>query len=251
MISESRDMQLPQTNFLELRAEGGILILTIDNPPNNYMPAEFFKDLHNCRELILSPQVATIIFTGKGKVFSKGADLQELRSQPGTLDHSTVSFANQIFTFISQLTKPVIAAINGPCFGGGLELALACHIRLCSEKARLGLPELSIGLIPGLGGIQRLIRVLGEAKALEMILLGDMVSASRALELNLVSRVFPKKDFFSKVLIFVRTLIAARNEALEEVLRLAVLSRDDKEEDNVLKAAESFTRLISTIWTQR
>jgi enoyl-CoA hydratase/carnithine racemase len=126
-----------------------------------------------------------------------------------------------------------------------LELALACHIRLCSEKARLGLPELSIGVIPGLGGIQRLIRVVGEAKALEMILLGDMIPATRALELNLVSRVFPKKDFFPRVLIFVRTLITARRQAIEEALRLVALSRADQEEENVLTAAESFTRLLA------
>lgn len=243
-------MQLPQTNFLEITAEGGILILTITNPPNNYLPAEFFKDLHNCRELILSPEVVAIIFTGKGKVFSKGVDIQGITAQPNSIDHSMVKFANQSFTFLSRLRKPVIAAINGPCFGGGLELALACHIRLCSEKTRLGLPELSVGLIPGLGGIQRLIRVVGEAKALEMILLGDMISASRALELNLVSRIFPKKNFYSKVLIFVRTIITGRKEALGEVLRLAVLSRAVKEEDNILKAAESFTQLISNIGTQ-
>jgi enoyl-CoA hydratase/carnithine racemase len=168
-----------------------------------------------------------------------------MRTESYGFDPSMLMFGNKIFSFISHLKKPAIAAINGPCFGGGLELALSCHIRLCSEKARLGLPELSIGVIPGLGGIQRLIRVVGEAKALEMILLGDMISASRALELNLVSRVFPKKDFFPKVRIFVRTLLSARKEAIEEVLRLADLSRSGNEEENVLKAAESFTRLIS------
>ena len=232
-------------SYVEITSEGGILIVAINNPPNNYLPAEFFKDLHECSDLFLSKEVMAIIFTGKGNVFSKGVDIQGIRTQQRALDHSIVKFGNQIFTFISQLKKPVIAAINGPCFGGGLELALACHLRLCSEKARLGLPELTIGVIPGLGGIHRLIRVVGEAKALEMILLGDMISASRALELNLVSRIFPKKNFFSKVLIFVRTLLTSREEALEEVLRLAYLSRDNKEEDNVLKAAESFTRLLS------
>jgi enoyl-CoA hydratase/carnithine racemase len=238
-------MQLPQTKYLEITTEGGILILGINNPPNNYLPAKFFSELNECRELFLSPEVAAIIFTGKGNVFSKGVDLQGLKHELYVLDQSILKFGNKIFTFISRLKKPVIAAINGPCLGGGLELALACHIRLGSEKARLGLPELSIGVIPGLGGIHRLIRVVGEAKALEMILLGDMVSASRALELNLVSRVFPKKDFFTKVLIFVRTLLTARKEALEEVLKLAALSRAEDEEHNVLKAAESFMQLIS------
>jgi enoyl-CoA hydratase/carnithine racemase len=238
-------VQLPQTNFLEIKSEGRILILSINNPPNNYLSADFFKELHECQDLFLSPEVAAIIFTGKGNVFSKGVDFQAFRAEPYELDQSIVRFGNKIITFISHLKKPVIAAVNGPCFGGGLELALACHIRLGSEKARLGLPELSIGVIPGLGGIHRLIRVVGEAKALEMILLGDMISASRALEVNLLNRIFPKKDFFSKVLIFVRTLLTTRQEALEEVLKLAALSRTANEEQSVLKAAESFMRLIS------
>ena len=126
-----------------------------------------------------------------------------------------------------------------------LELALACHIRLCSEKARLGLPELSIGVIPGLGGIERLIRVIGETKALEMILLGDMISASRSLELNLVNRVLPKKDFFLKVLVFVRTILAAGTDSTEEILRLFALSRSEHEERNIAEAAEGFVRLVS------
>jgi len=238
-------MQLPQTNYLNITTEGSILILAINNPPDNYLPTEFFKELHACRDLFLSPEVDAVIFTGKGKVFSKGVDLQELRVKSSELDQSILKFGNKIFTFISHLNKPVIAAINGPCLGGGLELALACHIRLGSEKARLGLPELSIGVIPGLGGILRLMRVIGEAKALEMILLGDMLSAPRALELNLVNRVFPKKDFFPKVLIFVRTLLSARKEALAEVLKLTVLARAENEEESLLKAAESFRRLIS------
>ena len=235
-----------QMSCLKITSEDGILIATINNPPNNYLPIKFFQELHDCCELFLSPKVAAVIFTGKGNVFSKGVDLQKLRARRSVFDHSIVQFGNQIFTFINQMKKPVIAAINGSCFGGGLELALACHLRLCSEKARLGLPELSIGIIPGLGGIHRLIRIIGEAKALEMILLGDMISASRSLELNLVSRVFPAKNFFPKVLIFVRTLLAARGQAIEEVLRLVALSRDDREEKNVLKAAESFAQLLST-----
>ena len=109
----------------------------------------------------------------------------------------------------------------------------------------MGLPELSIGVIPGLGGIQRLIRIVGEAKALELILLGDMISASRALDLRLVSRVYPKKDFFNKVLIFVRTLLTARKEAIAETIKMTLLSRPEKEEENILKAAESFLALTS------
>lgn len=238
-------MGMPKSRYLKLSTEGRILTITINNPPHNYLPSGFFTELDSCCELMSSSDVNAIIFTGKGNVFSKGVDIEELRSSSHALDLKTVLYGNEIYTFISRLTKPVIAAINGPCFGGGLELALACHIRLCSEKARLGLPEVSIGVIPGLGGIQRLIRVAGESKALEMILIGDMISASRALELNIVSRIFPKKDFLSHVLLFVKTLLAAPKEALEDVLRLVALSRPENEDQNIRAAAESLIQLTS------
>jgi enoyl-CoA hydratase/carnithine racemase len=194
---------------------------------------------------MLSSDIDAVMFMGKGNVFSKGADIEGIRSRSIILDLKAVLFANEIFGFISRLTKPAIAAINGPCLGGGLELALACHIRVCSDKAYLGLPEVSIGVIPGLGGIHRLSRVVGESKALEMILLGDIIPASKALELNLVSRVFPKKDFFSKVLLFVKTLLSTRREALGEVLQLVALSRSENEDQMIRRAAEGFIRLTS------
>ena len=164
-----------RSRYLDLKTEGRILIATINNPPGNYLPSFFFAEMDSARSVMASPDVDAGIFTGKGNVFSKGADIGEFRESSEGLDLEAVMRCNDTYTFISRLTKPAIAAINGPCFGGGLELALACHVRLCSEKARLGLPEVSIGGVPGLGGVHRLIQVIGEAKALEMMLLGDMI----------------------------------------------------------------------------
>ncbi|MDY7034971.1 MAG: enoyl-CoA hydratase/isomerase family protein [Thermodesulfobacteriota bacterium] len=236
---------MEQTNYLEISTEGRILIFTINNPPHNYLPGAIFKEFESCRELMLSSDADAIIFTGKGNVFSKGADIEEIKSDNRKPDRETLRFGNEMLSFISRLHKPVIAAINGPCMGAGLELALACHVRLCSEKARLGLPEVSMGIIPGLGGIQRLIRVVGEARAMEMILLGDIISASRALELNLVSRVLPKTDFFPRVLFFVKTILAVPGEALKEALRLVAMARPENEDNNIIRAAETFARMIS------
>ena len=238
-------MGVSEHKYLELSQERRILVLTINNTPHNYLPSHFFVELDLCRDAMLSEEVDAIIITGKGKVFSKGADLSEIDSSSHAITIETLAFGNEIYTFISKLTKPVIAAINGPCLGGGLELALACHLRVCSEKARIGLPELTAGVIPGLGGTERLVRIVGEAKALEMILLGDMISASRAFELNLVSRVFPKKDFFQKVLLFVNTILAARKEAVSEALKRIDRLRPEKESQHILESAESFIRLIS------
>ena len=218
--------------------------MSIHNPPHNYLPSAVFGEFRSCRHLLTSPETGAIVITGKGNVFSKGADIGELKSGSVSLDQEVLVLGNEILSFISNLNKPVVAAIDGLCLGAGLELALACHIRICSEKTRFGLPELSIGLIPGLGGIQRLIRVVGEAKALEMILMGDIISSSRALELNLVNRVYPKVDFFPKVLLFVKTLLATRREAIEAVLELTAQSRSRDEEEGIRRAAERFARLL-------
>ncbi len=231
--------------YLETTREGRILILTLNNPPHNYLPSAFFRELHLCRDLLAAPEVKAVVVTGKGNVFSKGADLSEIRTNAQAIDRETILYGNDIFSFLSRLTKPVIAAINGPCLGGGLELALSCHLRFCSEKARLGLPEVSAGIIPGLGGIQRLCRVVGEAKALEMILLGDIISAQHALEINLVGRVLPKNDFLVKVLVIVKTILSAPQDAISEVLDIVGRSRQEQEERNIVETAERFARLVA------
>lgn len=185
-----------------------------------------------------------IIFTGKRSVFSKGVSMEEIESTANASElRQNITYANDFYNFIYNLEKPVIAAINGHALGGGLELALVCHIRLCSEKARLGLPEVSRGIIPGLGGIQRLTQIVGEGKALEMILMGDIIPASEALRLNLVSRVFPKKDFMPKVLAFAKTLLMGRQDCVREIIRMIKILRTDKEEKYIKSAMEAFINL--------
>ena len=238
-------MRVPETTQIEVATSDRILIVTIRNPPNNYLRSGFFRELHGCRECLESSDVDAVLFTGQGQVFSKGVDLGELQSRAGLLEAEAVHYGNEVFTFISKLPKPVIAAINGACLGGGLELALACHLRVGCERARLGLPELAIGLIPGLGGVARLVRVVGEAKALELILTGDLIPASRAMEINLISRIFPRKNFLDKALMFTRSILAANNESIREVLDLVAASRTQRDDEVVYTAAERFARLAS------
>jgi len=231
------------TQILQITRKGNILVCTLNNPPHNYLETRFFEDLHICRDLMLSSDVRAVVFTGQGNVFSKGADIQEIRSHQNGLYWESLMAANELFTSISGLPKPTVAAINGPCLGGGLELSLACHIRVCSDKARFGFPELNLGLIPGLGGVQRLIRVVGEARALEMLLLSDIITAAKALEYGLVSRVFPRNDFHHRVIMFVRNMIAVPQEAIAEILRLAAASRMEDEENMNRHVVNSFIRL--------
>ncbi len=141
-------------------------------------------------------QIGGIIITGAGhKAFIAGADISEFSSfdiENGKILASEGQ--KQVFNLIENSAKPVIAAVNGFALGGGLELAMACHIRMASKNAKLGLPEVTLGLIPGYGGTQRLTQLIGKGKALELILSANMISADEALDLKLVNHVFEDKE---------------------------------------------------------
>jgi len=233
--------------FIDIEVDGKILAVWINNPPNNYLPGQFFVELDQCRmDHMASERIDAVIIGARGRIFSKGADIQEIKSGSGTIDLETVQFGNDVFTGLTRLNKPVIAAVNGPCFGGGMELALCCHLRVCSEKAMFGLPEVTAGVIPGLGGIPRLIQTIGHAKALEMILLGDMIGASQALQLNLVSRVFAKSSFREQSLSFVKTVLSARKEAIQHTIEVFDLCRIHQQ-TAIEESAKRFSHLISTL----
>lgn len=228
----------------QLREEDGLLWVTLDHPPHNLMGSSFFRGFEEVQERIQAPQVRGVVFTGVGRTFSKGADLRELKATYGSIGEEFVVQANKIFTDIEHLRKPVIAAINGACYGGGLELSLACHVRVCSDKARLGLPELTAGVVPGLGGITRMIRAIGEARAVELMLLGDLIPADQALAYGLVSRVFHAKDFTPSVNAFVRAILAAPKETIEALLDLVAMHRYVQERGRIEAAARSFAWLV-------
>ena len=137
--------------------------------------------------------VKVVILTGSGdKAFVAGADISEFSSFGPKEAASLARHGNQVlFDFIAQMEKPVIAAINGYALGGGLELAMACHLRIAAQHAKMGLPEVSLGVIPGYGGTQRLPALIGKGNAMEMILTGDMIGAEKALQMGLVNQVVP------------------------------------------------------------
>ena len=139
--------------------------------------------------------VKVIIISGVGgKAFVAGADISEFSSFEPKQAKVLASHGNQVlFNFITKLEKPVIAAINGYALGGGLELAMACHLRIAVQHAKMGLPEVSLGLIPGYGGTQRLPALIGKGNAMEMILTGDMIGTEKALQMGLVNQVVPAK----------------------------------------------------------
>ncbi len=141
-----------------------------------------------------SDNVKVIIITGEGKAFVAGADIAEMKDMTKEQAQSFSRKGQSVFDLIASLDKPVIAAVNGFALGGGCELAMACDIRIASDKAKLGQPEVNLGVIPGFAGTQRLSRLVGTAKAKEMIFTGDMVDAQTAFSIGLVNQVVPAEQ---------------------------------------------------------
>jgi enoyl-CoA hydratase/carnithine racemase len=201
--------------------EGGIALATIDNPPMNALSSKTVADITlTIRAALEDPKVRVIVLTGKGKAFVAGADISEIKTLATKEDARALAQRGcEMTNTIERANKPVIAAINGFCLGGGLELAMSCHMRIASEKALLGLPEINLGIIPGFAGTQRLPRIVGKAKGLEMILSGAHYSAQDALAMGLVNKVVAPESVVDEAISLART-IAAKG-------RLAVIAAID------------------------
>lgn len=233
-------------DYLSVSEEDAILIIELNNPPNNLLGIEVFRDLYNCLEYAFQSPFSVIVLTGKGRNFSKGADLAQMQQYPEHIDTQMLQTLNATLATIYQSQKLIVAGLNGACLGGGLELAMACHLRLAAENSMLGLPETTLGLIPGLGGFQRMHRLAGEAKALELVLLGDIISAARAQEYNLVNKVLPKKDFLSHCLNFTKAILNTNIHCINEIIKMNLYLRNNPYLDSTIQnmATESFCKLF-------
>jgi len=203
--------------------ENKILTITINRESKlNALNNETLHELHLAfSNGFKDPAVGGIILTGAGsKAFVAGADIKELSEldEVGGLNLATEA-QSKVFNLIELGQKPIIAAINGFALGGGMELALACHIRIASENAKMGLPEVSLGLIPGYGGTQRLPRLIGKAKALELILTGDMIEAGIAHKLGLVNHVVPAEFLLNTAIVLLQKILTRSPLAVAAAIR--------------------------------
>jgi enoyl-CoA hydratase len=222
---------------LLVERDGAVLIVTVNRPKVlNALNTQTLTELDRVMGDAQSDEgVRAIVLTGAGeKSFVAGADINELAvlSPPAGQQHARTGQA--VFDRIESLGKPVVAAVNGFALGGGCELAMACTVRIASESARFGQPEINLGLIPGYAGSQRLPRLVGRGRALEILLTGDMVPAARAYEIGLVNRVVPAASLMtesrslatalaSKAPLAVRYLLEAVQHGLEQPLGEAQL----------------------------
>ena len=183
-----------------LEIENGVATITINRPTKlNALNKATIQELHDTLKVVDNDSnVKVLIITGSGeKAFVAGADIAEFAHFSAEEGTQLAAKGQQIlFDFIENMKTPVIAAINGFALGGGLELAMACHIRIASENAKMGLPETSLGVIPGYGGTQRLPQLIGKGRAMEMIMTAGMIDAETAKNYGLVNHVVPQTDLF-------------------------------------------------------
>ena len=221
---------------VEISREGPVTVITIDRPKVlNALNARTIEELRDAMsDAARETAVRCVVLTGAGqKAFVAGADINELAEQSPVGGSAHARHGQSVLDLIEQLGKPVIAAINGYALGGGCELAMACTLRVAADTARLGQPEINLGIIPGYAGTQRLPRLVGKGRALELLLTGEAIVAEEAYRIGLVNRVVPADRLMvevralavalaAKAPIAVRSIIDAVNDGLEMPLAQAM-----------------------------
>ena len=208
-------------SMLSCNIDGAVATLLINHPPANTLTPELLVELSATFEQAAKDDaVKVVVLTGAGRFFIAGADIRVLAAIASSKEGEAMALQGQaILDQIEGFGKPVIAAINGICLGGGLELAMCCHIRFAAEGSRLGQPEINLGIMPGFGGTQRLARLLGQSKALELILTGEPISAQDAKTIGLVSQVFPPEDLLRQAQGLARMIASKGQMAVRASLR--------------------------------
>jgi len=189
-------------SFVELEKQGHVGIMTINRPEAlNALNSQVLSDLETAIDQAeQDSEIYVVILTGAGRSFVAGADIAEMKEFSAVDGKRFGVRGGSVFLKLENMTKPVIAAINGFSLGGGCELAMACDIRLASEKAKFGQPEVGLGITPGFGGTQRLPRIVGVSKAMELILTGKVIGAAEAKSIGLVSEVYSPEELIDKAL---------------------------------------------------
>lgn len=224
--------------------------ITIDRPPVNALNRQTISELHQVFDSIqANAEIKAVIVTGQGKCFVAGADLKELKEAfDDQAKAEQISREGQrLFDKIERFRKPVIAAINGACLGGGLELAMSCHMRIAADEAKLGLPEIKLGIIPGFGGTQRLAKLTNKAKALELILTGEFIDGTEAEKIGLVNRAYPANEVLAKAVALAEGIALERSSAsLERALDAVLASMEMTSEEGQALEAKYFGELFMT-----
>ena len=207
--------------FVTLEQRGNVGLITMNRPEAlNALNDQVIRDLDAVLDEVEAREdIYVAVITGSGRSFVAGADIGQMSELTAAQAKAFGALGNRVFLKLEQLTKPTIAAVNGFALGGGCELAMACDIRLASEKAKFGQPETGLGITPGFGGTQRLPRIVGISKAMELILTAKTIGAAEALEIGLVSQVVPPEELMDKAMELANAICANAPIAVAESKR--------------------------------
>ncbi len=244
-----------ELKHVKIEQTGSVLVAKLDNPPRNLMNASMVQEMHQLMDSVAEDDsVKVVVFTGNmDGVFIQHYDVAELvtlsnmlqdgqtLTNPGEL-HAT----NTLYLKIENLAKPVIAAINGLAMGGGFELTLACDIRYLAADGFVGLPEANSGILPGAGGTQRLSRLIGQDKALELMMVGEVVPAVRALELGMVHKVFPADQLMPAAMAFANRLANMPGNTAGTIKRVVTEGAGKPMEEALLIEQDGFWELMES-----
>jgi enoyl-CoA hydratase/carnithine racemase len=234
------------SEFVQIeRRPNGVAVLTLTRPPMNALSRALLSELADVAErLHVDPDLKAVVITGAGRSFAAGAEISEFGDQIAAAE---VGRAFRLaLDFVAAIPRPVIAAINGFALGGGLELALACDLRIAADSARVGQPEILLGIIPGGGGTQRLTRLVGPAVAKELVWTGRQVRADEAFALGIVNRVAPADELLDRALAWADELAAGAVLAMSLAKRAIDLGQDATLEDGLDLEYDAFIDVFAT-----
>jgi len=205
-------------SFVTLERRGAVGVITMNRPEAlNALNADVLHDLETVLDQVEQDDAILVaVLTGAGRSFVAGADIGQMSTFTAVEGKRFGVYGNQVFQKLENLTKPSIAAVNGFALGGGCELCLSCDIRLASEKAKFGQPEVGLGITPGFGGTQRLARTVGVSNAMELILTAQVIPAARAKEIGLVSHVYAPEELLDKALELANAIAANAQIAVRQ-----------------------------------
>jgi len=228
-----------------LKRDGDIGLLEINNPPQNYLEQPEFVKLDELKKFV-GTEIKALVISGTGRHFCAGANIESIKDQikDANVLHKQMEKGNRLLNYINDLEIPVVAAIRGVCFGAGLEIALACDIRICDESALFAFPEVNHDLFPGLGGVSRLIQLTGKSVALELVLEGDMINAKKASELQIIDKLAEKKQALDYSIVLAKKIINNRSLKVINAVMKSIHNSEKMNMDEVAKNdAEMFSKL--------
>lgn len=235
-------------SFINVSINDGVALATINRPPANALSRALIQDVNGLLDQVENDSaVRVIVLHGEGRFFSAGADIKEFTTVSSGEEFSQLAANGQeVFERLERFSKPIIAAIHGAALGGGLELAMACHIRIVTEQAKLGLPELQLGLLPGFAGTQRLPRYVGMPKAAEMLLTSEPITGEEAVRYGLANKAYSDEELLPKTLELANKIAKKGPIAVKAALGMLQYSKPSSYYEGVKAESNSFGEVFVT-----